>query len=262
MNRMAFFGTNGRGVLRFDAGVERLEPLPFGLLSSGVGALEPEDGGVWVGTTPDVHGGYRSRTGFTWIAEDFQQTRHERGPGVNGFGFGHARDLMTWEGQRWAATDIGLVRFGGGAVQLMSTNNLANLYWNQGRYDEAEPLYLETLEIRKRVLGDDHPDTLGSMNGLGSLYHRQGRYEEAEPLYLETLEARKRVLGDDHPATTRTLYNLACFEAVFGEESKAIDWLRQSLEGATYRRPRRRRSLSFSRPIRNRIHPRHNHSTG
>ena len=119
LNRMAFFGTDGRGVLRFDAAVERLEPLPFGLLSSGVGALEPEDGGVWVGTTPDAHGGYRSRTGFTWIAEDFQQTRHERGPGVNGFGFGHARDLMTWEGQRWAATDIGLVRFGGGAVQLL-----------------------------------------------------------------------------------------------------------------------------------------------
>ena len=38
------------------------------------------------------------------------------------------------------------------------------------------------------------------------------------------------MLGDDHPATTRTLYNLACFEAVFGEENKAMDWLRQSLE--------------------------------
>jgi ligand-binding sensor domain-containing protein len=119
MNRIAFFGTDGRGVLRFDARVERLEPLPFGLLSSGVGALEPEDGGVWIGTSPDVHGGYRYRTGFTWITEDFQQTRHERGPGVNGFGFGHARDLMTWEGQRWAATDIGLVRLEGGSVQLL-----------------------------------------------------------------------------------------------------------------------------------------------
>ena len=29
-------------------------------------------------------------------------------------------------------------------------NNLATLYLNQGRYDEAEPLYLETLESRKR----------------------------------------------------------------------------------------------------------------
>ncbi|MCZ6917926.1 MAG: hypothetical protein O7I93_14210 [Gemmatimonadetes bacterium] len=123
MNRMAFFGTDGRGILRFDAAVGRLDPLPFGLLSSGVGALELGDGGVWVGTTPDTHGGYRFRTGFTWITEDFQQTRRERGPGMNGFRFGHARDIMMWEGQRWAATDAGLVRFGGGSAQVIDRNS-------------------------------------------------------------------------------------------------------------------------------------------
>jgi tetratricopeptide (TPR) repeat protein len=37
--------------------------------------------------------------------------------------------------------------------------NLPTLYTEQGRYDEAEPLYLEILEIQRRVLGDDHPDT-------------------------------------------------------------------------------------------------------
>jgi len=86
---------------------------------------------------------------------------------------------------------------------------LANLYWNQGRYAEAEPLYLETLETRKRVLGDDHPDTLHSMNNLAIVYLDQGRYAEAEPLHLETLETRKRVLGDDHPNTLASMNNLA-----------------------------------------------------
>ena len=49
-----------------------------------------------------------------------------------------------------------------------STRRLPHLflYQNQGRYAEAEALYLATLETCKRVLGDEHPDTLWSMNNL------------------------------------------------------------------------------------------------
>jgi len=43
---------------------------------------------------------------------------------------------------------------------LSSMNNLAVLYQSQGKYDEAEPLYVECLRIRREVLGDNHPDTL------------------------------------------------------------------------------------------------------
>lgn len=41
---------------------------------------------------------------------------------------------------------------------LGSLNNLANLFDNKGKCDRA----LECLTKRKRVLGKDHPDTLGS----------------------------------------------------------------------------------------------------
>jgi tetratricopeptide (TPR) repeat protein len=113
---------------------------------------------------------------------------------------------------------------------LRTMGGLAVLYRNQSRYDEAEPLFLETLETRKRVLGDDHPDTLWSMNNLGILYQNQGRYDEAEPLFLETLETRKRVLGDGHPDTLDSLYNLSCFAALRGNPAKAMDWLRQATD--------------------------------
>ncbi len=36
---------------------------------------------------------------------------------------------------------------------------LARVYELQGRYTEAEPLYVEALEIRKTELGDRHPYT-------------------------------------------------------------------------------------------------------
>ena len=48
-------------------------------------------------------------------------------------------------------------------------NSLANVYLRPGRYDEAEPLFLETLEIEKRVQGEEHPETLLSMNNLAKM---------------------------------------------------------------------------------------------
>jgi len=99
----------------------------------------------------------------------------------------------------------------------------------QGRYDEAEPLYLEGLEKRRATQGNSHPDTLNraesslylekslemrratlgnshpdtlmrSINNLAVLYDdiQQGRYDEAEPLYLEVLEKRRATLGKNN----------------------------------------------------------------
>ncbi|MFN6236687.1 tetratricopeptide repeat protein [Microcystis sp.] len=38
-------------------------------------------------------------------------------------------------------------------------NNLAYLYNSQGRYTEAEPLYLEAINIATQALGENHPHT-------------------------------------------------------------------------------------------------------
>ena len=86
-----------------------------------------------------------------------------------------------------------------------SLNNLAELYRSQGRYTEAEPLYREALDLRKQLLGDNHPDVAQSLNNLASLYYYQGRYEEAEPLYLEAINIFRERLGENHPHT-QTVY--------------------------------------------------------
>ena len=41
--------------------------------------------------------------------------------------------------------------------------NLASTYRNQGRWTEAEQIEVQVLETRKRVLGEEHPNTLSSM---------------------------------------------------------------------------------------------------
>jgi tetratricopeptide (TPR) repeat protein len=112
----------------------------------------------------------------------------------------------------------------------LTLNNLAELYYYQGRYDQAEPLFLQALELRKRLLGEDHPDIATSLNNLAGLYYYQGRYDQAEPLYLQALELRKRLLGEDHPSVASSLNNLALLYESQGRYDQAEPLYLQALE--------------------------------
>src|SRR5262249_47958864 len=52
-------------------------------------------------------------------------------------------------------------------------------------------------EIRKRVLGVEHPDTLASMRNLALTHRAQGKFAEAESVLREALAIRERNLPDD-----------------------------------------------------------------
>jgi len=80
-------------------------------------------------------------------------------------------------------------------------NNLAGMYWRQKRWKEAEELYLQELEARKKVFGREHRDTLTCMENLAWTYRKQGLREQAKKLFLQVLEMRSRVLGPENPAT-------------------------------------------------------------
>ena len=58
----------------------------------------------------------------------------------------------------------------------------------QGKYDEAEPLFREALEMSRETLGSKHQNTLAAINNLGALLKAKGDLAAAEPLYGEALE--------------------------------------------------------------------------
>ena len=91
----------------------------------------------------------------------------------------------------------------------VNLNNLAVLYNSQGRYSDAEPLYLQSLDIWKHQLGADHPHVAVSLNNLAELYRSQKRYNDAEPLYLQSLDILKRQLDADPTNVAASLNNLA-----------------------------------------------------
>jgi tetratricopeptide (TPR) repeat protein len=118
---------------------------------------------------------------------------------------------------------------------------LAEWYSRQGRYKEAESLYLERLEIQRRALGEEHQDTLASMSDLASMYCEQGQYDKVEPLLTKVLEISRRVLGEEHPDTLLSMNNLGALYQNQGRYNEAEPLLTKALEG-------RRRVLGEEHP--------------
>ena len=108
--------------------------------------------------------------------------------------------------------------------------DIANLFRHQGRYAEAEPLYVRALGINEKVLGPEHPDTARSLNNLAELWQSQGRYAEAEPLYRRALAIREKTLGPEHPNTAASFNNLAGLWRSQGRYAEAEPPFRRALE--------------------------------
>lgn len=57
------------------------------------------------------------------------------------------------------------------------------------------------IEIRKRVLGDEHPQTLTSMQNLALVWKDQSRDTEAIQLMAQCVRLSTRTLDADYPHT-------------------------------------------------------------
>jgi Flp pilus assembly protein TadD len=74
-------------------------------------------------------------------------------------------------------------------------HNLASTYQSQGNMEEAARLEKEVLEKRRRILGEEHPDTLATMHSLASTYQSQGKTAVAEKLTEEIKSSIRRGNG-------------------------------------------------------------------
>ncbi|BCR88831.1 uncharacterized protein ACHE_50029A [Aspergillus chevalieri] len=108
--------------------------------------------------------------------------------------------------------------------------NVGTCLDSDGRYKEAEKLLVQVMEIRKQVLGPEHPSILTSMANLASTYRNQGRWKEAEELQLQVMETWKQVLGPEHPSTLTSMANLASTYRDQGRWKEAEELFLQGME--------------------------------
>ena len=77
-------------------------------------------------------------------------------------------------------------------------NNLAGLYKDTERFDQAELLLLESLRLLEPQQVDPATLATGQLN-LAEIYRLQGRLQEAEPRYARALALARSGLGDKNP---------------------------------------------------------------
>lgn len=124
--------------------------------------------------------------------------------------------------------DTGLARDPELQAQMMDL--MGQVYGNLGLYGRAQALLTQAVDIRRRLLGASHPQTLSSIDDLGWTLNREGHYPEAEKLQRETLDLRRRVLGPEHPDTLRSMTNLAGTLSLEGHYAEAEKLQRETLD--------------------------------
>jgi ligand-binding sensor domain-containing protein len=102
-----WLGTRGGGLFRVDPEFRTSQHFPFGLMSSGAGALALAADGVWIAGT----GASGSRGGLTFATRDLQRWRWVEGSMARQLAGARAYKLGMRESIAWLATDRGLARF-------------------------------------------------------------------------------------------------------------------------------------------------------
>ena len=102
-----------------------------------------------------------------------------------------------------------------------ASSYLAELYRDQEKYEEAEPLQKRALAIDEKSLGRDHPHVATDLNNLALLYQAQGKYAKAGLLYRRSLVIVERSLGPEHPYLATGLENYADLLRLTKRETEA-----------------------------------------
>lgn len=100
-------------------------------------------------------------------------------------------------------------------------DNLAVVYRNTKKFDQAEELYKRAIPMWEKLAGPEDTDTATSINNLAALYYYERKYAEAEPLFVRSLAIREKTLGPTHPEVINNANNLILVYRALKKTSEA-----------------------------------------
>jgi tetratricopeptide (TPR) repeat protein len=110
-----------------------------------------------------------------------------------------------------------------------------------GKWSEELAVQKVVLDERRRILGEEHPDTIMAMNNLANTLGDQGQLEEAAEMFKKVVEKMRWILGEEHPYTITAMNNLACIFGDQGQLDEAAKMMEEVLK-------KRRRILGEEHP--------------
>ncbi|KAL9189798.1 hypothetical protein ACHAXT_009473 [Thalassiosira profunda] len=81
---------------------------------------------------------------------------------------------------------------------------------------------LESLSLRKELLGPDHNDVATTLNNVGRVHFDSGEYKQALQYYRESLQIRRKLLGGEHLDVAAAAFNAGQACQRLGKLDKAL----------------------------------------
>jgi tetratricopeptide (TPR) repeat protein len=118
-------------------------------------------------------------------------------------------------------------------MTLRRQDSLAVAIHGQGRFEEAEALLRDAVEIAERLGLDGYCEIPTLRRDFGRCLTDLGRYEDAEEQLLAAYEGESAMRGDEHRYTREAVANLVHLYEAWGKPDKGAEWRAKLPEGWT-----------------------------
>jgi tetratricopeptide (TPR) repeat protein/predicted Ser/Thr protein kinase len=115
-------------------------------------------------------------------------------------------------------------------VEAAIRGTIGQTYLDLGLYPAARTQLDRALNLFRRTLGPENPQTLATLRRLGNIAKFQGNYAEAEALLTQAFEKQRQVLGREHPDTLSSMTILGSLYVEQGKYGQAEALDQQILE--------------------------------
>ncbi|HSF43172.1 MAG TPA: serine/threonine-protein kinase, partial [Thermoanaerobaculia bacterium] len=127
------------------------------------------------------------------------------------------------------AVAIGRRTLGPSRELAQSLNDLGVARGQRAELDAARAALEEALAMRRKILGEEHPDVAISHSELGRTLFDQGRLDEAETHFRSALAIRRKVLGPADHETATSMSDLGHLLRQKGDRAGAETLFRETL---------------------------------
>ena len=99
-----------------------------------------------------------------------------------------------------------------------------------GKYMESLECTAKSLEIRRRVLGEEHADTAMSYYCVGVAYYKQKDYAKSLEYLNTALMIQERIAKSESPEIATSYYSIGLVYSDLSENEKALEYYNKALE--------------------------------
>ena len=110
-----------------------------------------------------------------------------------------------------------------------SYTTTAVAYYKDGDYSKALELFTKALNIRQKILGEYHSDTVDTCYIIGGIYKNIANYPKAIEFYERTLNIQEKILGKNHPDIADIYNNIGSVYGYMGDYPKALEFFTKAL---------------------------------